>query len=259
MTELEDRHFTSQQAQLGRDGFCILPKVLSPDTVAWMREKTRANVALMGQTRDCATSYHLAGFHRFSAFEGMARLIATNPTLRAFLDAHFTHEVWGEIGLTDITVNRSQHWHTDLLRGKYAQHLQEVDPWEQSHAPCIKALAYLQDGKSLRIVSGSHLDPTPLDDVALEDLANTETVTQLEVQAGDIVLMDIRALHRGSTDQEMTAPTLAVDPKILVSMVFGQTSSDFVRAMETGNARRMAEWDGAHLPETARENLLARA
>jgi hypothetical protein len=55
--------------------------------------------------------------------------------------------------------------------------------------------------------------------------------------------MDIRALHRGSTDEEMRGLELADTPKILFSTVFGPIASAFTQAMQVGNAHRMAEWD----------------
>ena len=48
------------------------------------------------------------------------------------------------IGLSDITVNRSQPWHTDLLRGAYARFLTPDMCWGDASRPCIKALLYLR-------------------------------------------------------------------------------------------------------------------
>ena len=115
---------------------------------------------------------------------------------------------------------------------------------------CIKVLAYLQSGKSLRIVPGSHLSPTPLDDALLNPHANLASIVQLELNAGDAVLMDIRALHRGSTDAEMNDPQLANNPKILLSTVFGATDSTFAHAMQAGNDYRMKQWDLKYLKKS---------
>ena len=241
--------------QFTRDGFCVLKQALAPETVARMRQVTCANLDLMGQTRASDQSYHLAGFHRFSALLDVERALTSSPQVQAFMEAHFRPPGWESIGLTDITVNRSQHWHTDLLRGAFSRYLDGIDPWASRRADCVKALAYLQDGKSLRIVPGSHFTPTPLDDLKLENLAKGCSTMQLDIEAGDVVMMDIRALHRGSTDQEMANPALSHTPKILASMVFGQIGSTFSQAMRTGNSARMQAWDQAHLPDKALGHL----
>jgi len=228
---------------LNTNGYCVLRQVFDPETVTRFRALTQNHLEEMGKTRSQAHSFHLAGFHRFNAFCGMHSEIAQNQEIAEFLNGHYENAPHYAIGLSDITVNRSQHWHTDLLRGPYASFLGAVDPWSTSTAPCLKALLYLQDGKSLRIVPGSHLDPSPLDDDALEQLATSDMITQLEIKAGDVVMMDIRALHRGSTDQEMNDSALMTDPKILVSTVFGEISSPLSQAMQLGNTHRMIDWD----------------
>ncbi|MDH4986915.1 hypothetical protein QEZ47_15520 [Aminobacter anthyllidis] len=108
----------------------------------------------------------------------------------------------------------------------------------------LKALVYLQDGASLRILPCSHLSPSPLDDTLLEVLAEAaRDVVRVDVKAGDVVMMDIRALHRGSTDADMRSPELAAAQKILVSTVFGPVASALAQAMQLGNAHRLADWD----------------
>lgn len=171
-----------------------------------------------------------------------ARIVA-DDTINRFLAAYYGGRPYFALGLNDITVNRSQHWHTDLLRGRYSEFLKGCDPWDEA-VGSLKALVYLQDGASLRILPCSHLSPTPLDDALLEALAEAaRDVVRVDVKAGDVVMMDIRALHRGSTDADMQSPALAQMQKILVSTVFGPVDSAFARAMQVGNAYRMADWD----------------
>ena len=149
--------------------------------------------------------------------------------------------------MSDITINRSHQWHTDLLRGKYSELMNFETLWSPETAGCIKALVYLQSGKSLKIVPKSHLQTTPLDDTELDRIARSTAHSQITVNAGDVVMMDIRALHRGSTDDEMSSPELAKTPKILLSTVFGELNSDFAQAMELGNVQRMIDWERRHL------------
>lgn len=232
---------------LESDGYCILKSVFSDHDVERFRAATVKNLSIMAQTRDVAHSRHLAGFHRFPALTALHSEIASNDVINDFLVAHYAGRAYYAIGLSDITVNRSQQWHTDLLRGRYSDFLKDLSPWARPKDSCIKALVYLQTSNSLRIVPGSHLSPSPLDDVMLDRLAQSQDVAKLEVEAGDVVMMDIRSLHRGATDEEMRKPELADSPKILVSTVFGPIASAFTQAMQFGNTQRMLDWDRLYL------------
>ena len=233
--------------QLGESGYCILPSVFDAAAVAVEREACLNARPLMGQTRNVDHAYHLAGFHRFQSLMGLHTTVATHERVQDFLAAYYGPEKFYAIGLSDITINRSQQWHTDLLRGKFSSFLPEGVAWNRAGASCIKVLVYLQPGKSLRIVPGSHLGPTPLDDAELEKHPSLQNQKQMELNVGDVVMMDIRALHRGSTDEEMKSPELAKNPKVLVSTVFGAIKSEFAQAMQLGNAHRMMGWDAKFL------------
>jgi len=201
----------------------------------------------MGRTREAEHSRHLAGFHRFPALATVHSEIASNRAIYHTLSDYYEGRAYYAIGLSDITVNRSQQWHTDLLRGKYSEFLKDGSPWVETRGSCIKALVYLQAGNSLRVLPRFHLSPTPLDDPMLDSIARTEDVTELKVEAGDVVMMDIRTIHRGATEEEMSEPKLAHSPKILVSTVFGLITSAFTQAMQLGNAQRMVDWDRRYL------------
>lgn len=233
-------------------GCCVLPSAFNAADIENFRSTALANRDIMGQTRDNAHSYHLAGFHRFPMFSLLHARIASSEVINTFLSAYYSNMPYYAIGLSDITINRSQQWHTDLLRGQYSKFLDQEIAWRSSGGSCIKALVYLQDGTSLNIVQGSHLVPSPLDDVELDRLAQSQKVTALRVNAGDVVMMDVRMLHRGSTDEEMQRSELAQTPKILLSTVFGSIESAFTQAMQVGNAHRMADWDSRFLckPQT---------
>ena len=197
----------------------------------------------MGQTRSSAHSYHLAGFHRFPALSTLHGRIVDDPDINNFLAAYFEQKPYYAIGLSDITINRSQQWHTDLLRGQYAGFLDGTNPWSPDNGNCLKVLIYLQDGESLQIVPRSHMDRSPLDDNQLANVAETMEVVSVKVKAGDVVFMDIRLLHRGSTDEAMSNPALEHSPKILMSTVFGPIASQFAQAMQIGNVHRTVDWD----------------
>lgn len=230
-----------------RRGYCVLPSVFTQQEIVDFRSTTMANLSWMGRTRRAAHAYHLAGFHRFPALTILHGRIVSDPRINQFASACLDTNSYGAIGLSDITVNRSQQWHTDLLRGRYSDFLAGGLPWAKSASTCIKALVYLQDGSSLQIVPGSHLAPSPLDDGLLAGMAETQDAVRVKVRSGDVVMMDIRALHRGATDEEMSNPDLAMTPKILCSTVFGPIGSPFAQAMQIGNAYRMADWDRQYL------------
>ena len=72
------------------------------------------------------------------------------------------------------------------------------------------------------------------------DDSNVERVT---VGPGDVILMDIRLTHRGSTEEDMGKAEHAANPKLLVTTVCGGTNKPLTQAMELGNFKRMKDWD----------------
>ena len=145
------------------------------------------------------------------------------------------------IGLSDITINRSQHWHTDLLRGKYEPYLNGVDIWGSECAGVYKLLMYLQDG-NLKIVRGSHRVPVSLENDEHAEPGDNADVVGVSFKAGDVVVMDIRTSHRGSTEDVFLSGVYDDDPKILVSTALGVDGGKLTDAMEFGNARRLMDW-----------------
>jgi hypothetical protein len=229
--------------KLEENGYVVLPSVFDRTEIDIMRSDVLANLSRMGKTRSHAQSFHLAGFHRYPSLSKLHVTIASNGLVNANLAAFFRSENYYTIGLSDITINRSQQWHTDLLRGKYSDFLKGVDPWQSAGDTCIKALVYLQPGRSLRIVQGSHRLRTPLNDGDLAHLPDLVKAEQLELNSGDVVLMDIRAVHRGSTDAEASAPKPEHQWKILVSTVFGKINSPVAHGMQQGNLARNLDWE----------------
>lgn len=233
-------------------GYCIVPDAFTQAEVTKMREIVLQNKDEMPNTRRAEHSRHMAGFERFAVFRQLFDMIDGNDALNRFYTAFFGGEQFSSFGLSDITVNRSQHWHSDLLRGKYSAYLSQIDPWAADAGACIKSLVYLQPGKSLQLVCGSHKTETPLDDSLIQNLVSGLDVVSVPVSAGDIVMMDIRCLHRGSTDEAMSDPALTGAPKILVSNVYAADCCGVRDAMLRGNADRLARWDSLHLGDRNR-------
>lgn len=233
--------------ELNENGYCIIPEVFGESDISAMREIVTANIDKMGNTRPNKASRHLAGFHRYPALESLHNIITSNALLSTSLETVFEPTGYISIGLSDITINRSQPWHTDLLRGKYARYLTPEDCWSNKAGRCIKALLYLQDGKSLKVLPGSHLQPLPLTNDHSCVPESTVPITEVKVRAGEVVLMDIRLVHRGSTEEEMQNLSLTDGAKILVSTVLGSQRAPLTSAMQIGNAHRMADWDAKNL------------
>lgn len=241
------------------NGYCIISGAFGSDEIAKMRINILANLHLMSNTRRTKTAFHIAGFHRFRDLEHLHREISDNSGLSEILAAIYNPHAIVTLGLSDITINRSQPWHTDLLRGKYAYFVDPEFCWNTPAPPCLKALVYLQDGQSLKVVSGSHLKPIDLRSDMHAIPESKTLVTPLDVKAGDIVLIDIRLIHRGATEDEMQDKGLGVDAKILVSTVFGDRWSLLTQAMQVGNMHRLVDWDnrksedGSHKSANASE------
>src|SRR5262245_58016729 len=140
--------------ELRRDGLTVLEGVYDRKTVDLSRKQVMEHWSLYKNTRPTPSSRHLAGFHLYPELVSLHNLLAGNKKVLNFMKLVLGGQQPRSIGLSDITINRSQHWHKDLLRGKYAPYLNGVDFWDCECAGVFKLLMYLQDGTSLKIVRG---------------------------------------------------------------------------------------------------------
>jgi hypothetical protein len=232
--------------RLVEDGFVVLDALLPHRAVEDARQTVLANLALMRNTRPNISSGHVAGFHRYPELEPLHLLLSTNPTILETLRRAANSAAIRSIGLSDITVNRSQEWHVDLLRGKYRHHLNPDICWGAHGGGVYKALLYLQDGQSLRVAGGGHTHPVPLDDDRRSCPARPSEISSISVARGSVILMDIRLPHRGSSEEELGDPEFMSVPKILISTVLGDDRKPLTAAMEKGNLDRLQDWDASH-------------
>ena len=121
----------------------------------------------------------------------------------------------------------------------------------------MKALVYLQDGASLRVIPGSHLHPIDLSSDAHVVPQDDAKIEDVSAAAGDIILMDIRLVHRGATDEQMEEKTLDSDAKILISTVFGEKYAPLAQSMQVGNMRRLVDWENRNPSALTKEYLLS--
>lgn len=227
-------------------GFTVLEGVSAAE-IRNARACVVENAHLLKNTRPNVSSGHLAGFHRYPDLEPLHRLVSSNPDVLEILRSVTNSGAIRSIGLSDITVNRSQPWHVDLLRGKYRGHLTPDICWGPNGGGVYKVLLYLQAGATLRVVPGAHRKPVPLDDDSRSKPLSAADTAAVDVKAGGIVLMDIRLPHRGSSEEELSKEEFAADPKILISTVLGDEEKPLTRAMEKGNLDRLLDWDLRHL------------
>lgn len=234
-----------QSTRLVERGFVVL-EGLSPAAVEDARRCVVDNAHLLKNTRPNPSSGHLAGFHRYPELEALHALVSSSPAVLDILKAATGRALVRSIGLSDITVNRSQPWHVDLLRGKYQPHLTPEICWGGDGGGVYKVLLYLQAGATLRVKPGAHVSPIPLDADGNSEPRSAAEVEAVAVQSGEIVLMDIRLPHRGSSEDELSNPAFARDPKILISTVLAGDGKPLGEAMERGNLERLQDWDALH-------------
>lgn len=234
-----------QSRQLIDHGFVVLD-ALPFDTIGKARKCVVEHVHLLKNTRPNASSGHVAGFHRYPELEPLHALVSSHAPALDILRVATGSERIRSIGLTDITVNRSQQWHVDLLRGKYQHYLNPEICWGPNGGGAYKVLLYLQPGATLRVIPGGHRKPVALDNDRNSEPANAADVVDVAVAAGGIVLMDIRLPHRGSTEEELRNEEFRRNPKILVSTVLAADDKPLAHAMERGNLERLLDWDAAH-------------
>jgi len=232
--------------ELQRSGFTVLKGVFSKETVAEARQQVLANRGLFKNTRPSPSAGHLAGFHRFPALESLHTMLTRNPVIRDFLKCALNGQNVRSIGLSDITINRSQQWHKDLLRGKYETYLDGSLSWEMGGAGVYKVLFYLQGGTSLKIIEGSHLKPIALDDDRKAEPRNADKVRGVCVEAGDVVIMDIRCSHAGADESVYASGKWDDEPRMLVSTAMGGVNGKLTQAMEKGNFQRLMDWMERH-------------
>ncbi len=232
--------------QLRRDGVTVLRGVFGKDVIASARRSVLDNRHLFRNTRSTPSSRHLAGFHRFPSLEPLHAVMTSNPIIREFVDLAVAGENVRSIGLSDITINRSQDWHVDLLRGKYKHHLDGAAIWGSTGGGVYKVFLYLNDTNSLQVAIGSHLRPVSLDDDRFAIPGEKAEVISPSISAGDVVIMDIRCSHRGADEEAYASGKWDHDPSILISTALGGENRQLTSAMEIGNFFRLTDWWKRH-------------
>lgn len=234
--------------QVRKDGITVLKGVFDKSAIVQARQLVLDNRNLFKNTRPTTSAGHLAGFHRYPALEPLHTMLTSNPAIQDFLrllikgiDVDVR-----SIGLSDITINRSQHWHNDLLRGEYKAHLNEALTWGVGSGGVYKMLLYLQDSSSLRVIKGSQIKPISLDNDSFSEPDEETDVASIPVHAGDVVIMDIRCSHRGAEESAYASGQWDDNPRILISTVLGGSDCKLTRAMEMGNFYRLQDWMDHH-------------
>ena len=231
----------SAGAELADAGAVVVGNCFNNADIETARRTVLDNVGLMRRTRRNPSSRHLAGFHRYPELEPLHQMITGNDLVRETMSTLLGPD-FRTIGLSDITVNRSQQWHKDLLRGRFSHHLDPEGNCANHNGKVLKVLMYLQRSSSLQFVPRSHLRDVPLDsdDSAIPDPG--DSVLRLPVGLGDAVVIDVCTTHRGSSDEELDMMDPGDEPRILISTVFARANCEFADRMEVGNAARLLDW-----------------
>ena len=108
-------------------GVGIVRSAFKLSDIRQARRTVLAHIDVMKNTRPTPSSRHLAGFHRFPALEPLHQLITGNRPIIEHL-TRLLGEDLRTIGLSDITINRSQPWHKDLLRGRFSHYSTTTEP-----------------------------------------------------------------------------------------------------------------------------------
>lgn len=236
----------SELSNLKKDGYHVLKSVFNQAQIELARNQVLKNLKLFKNTRTTISSRHLAGFHRYPQLDSLHSMLTSKEEIYK----HISNELGGmevvTIGLSDITINRSQEWHCDLLRGAFSSYLDEDICWGANGGGVYKALLYLQQGKSLAVVPGSHTKKVSLADDAAAVPNDMQSISYIPVNPGDVVIMDIRLIHRGSHEVETELLKLDETAKILISTVFAGIGCPLTSAMEEGNFFRLKAWDAKY-------------
>jgi ectoine hydroxylase-related dioxygenase (phytanoyl-CoA dioxygenase family) len=232
--------------ELRNKGYVVLQAIHSMPTIEAARATILEQRGLLRNTRPTPSAGHRAGFHRLPTLRPLHELVSSQSQIRAVLDAAVGGKGVRTVGLSDITMNRSQGWHRDLLRGPYQKYLDQNLIWDSSHGVLFKALLYLQRSSSLRLIAGSHLMRCRLDSDDESTPSDEDTIDSPWVEAGDVILMDLRMSHCGSPEKAFAVAEARRHPKLLVSTVFGAIESPLTAQLENGNSVRQADWDRRH-------------
>ena len=226
---------------LAHFGFVKLQGIFSSQQIAEARALIAANADLLYQTRSTPNSLHLAGFHRYPELESLHELLTQESRITELLSEAAGGRV-RTIGLSDITIDRSQEWHKDLLRGRFSEYISSNFPCHDYNGTAYKVILYLQPSSTLKISKGSHKIDVNLDSDTFAIPEDPSTVQQVSTEVGDVVIIDICLSHRGSEDCEVLGPRKWTDKRLLVSTVFGRDGATLTTETELGNAFRLDDW-----------------
>jgi hypothetical protein len=92
--------------------------------------------------------------------------------------------------------------------------------------------------------------PVSLEKDEYAEPSDNADVVEVSFEAGDVVVMDIRTSHRGSTEEVFLSGAYDDHPKILISTAVGSDGGKLTDAMEFGNARRLLDWQDRYRDTT---------
>lgn len=240
---VSDNSLAIKTNELLMTGITVLDNIFSQDKIFDIRSQILQQRHLLKNTKPGEPSLHLAGFHQFPELESIHSDIMNSIKIIDFLK-YVTKSQVKFIGNSDITINRSQHWHKDLLRGKFAEHHNSNSIWGKEIAGVYRVILYLQPSSSLKVIPGSHLEPTSLasDEYCIPH--DETSVQRVNVDIGDIAVMDVRTTHRGLSSEYIikNCEYFKKNPSIMVATILGDVSAELTHELEVGNFMRQLDW-----------------
>jgi len=226
-----------------KQGYGVVKKLFDTNLLDSLRALIIKHIHLFENTRSYSASRHLPSFHIYKSLSSLMAL-SQNPDIKILLNS-----VLGDykfLNFSDITINRSQPWHKDLLRGKYTKIYEgKKTICSDFHDHVYKLLFYLQDQSSLKIIKNSHIEDIDLHSDEFAQPNTSDEIIKINSKKGDAILLDICSTHAGSNDDECSSLDLfdQGNTKILITFVFGKTDSWLSGVMEEGNQARLIDWN----------------
>lgn len=210
------------KSQLGEDGFCLVPRVLTEDQLAGLREMAKAKLAEAEAEHLQRYSHHGSLLPLHISDQAVHDVLISAELRSAFTDLGFTDPRWIS-GYVIAKPPRSPGlwWHQDWWGWG---HPNSYLP----HPTQIFCMLYLEPTTAangcLRAMPGTHLSRHPLHDSlpvphtldiesrGSDDIANIhhDGEVDIEAQPGDLVIGDVRVIHATHANTTTTYRT-AID------------------------------------------------
>lgn len=225
-----------------------LEKVIAPEAIDNMRRLIASNLLYGSKTRDYDLNWHIPYFQRYSELESIHKYLLKQEPLNSAARSLLNSDKICSTSISDITVNRSQDWHKDLFRGPYRNLLpmNKWNPFDEQIPFAYRCLVYLQDGKSLQVISGSDTQEVCLENDSFSKPQKEDQVITLQANAGDVIFFDIRTTHRGKSYNDCSRIKTMNGIPMMIGLTLTYRESRWLYWLEFLNRARLRDWHTKH-------------